>query len=211
MPWYYYLGREITRMLFPLLTRYRVRGRENVPKQGPLLVVANHISQVDPPLVGISIGRRAVFMAKQELFRSRLMARIFTGLGVFPVNRGRLDRKAFRRATEVLEGGLALVIFPEGGRSRRLKAAYPGAALIATHLGVPILPVAIAGTEKLKGATWFLRRPEVTVSIGAPFHLPSANGKITRQQLVEFTDIMMKQIALRLPPDYHGHYAERKP
>jgi 1-acyl-sn-glycerol-3-phosphate acyltransferase len=209
MPWYYYLGREMVRALFFLLTRCRIKGKENIPCDEPLLVVANHISQVDPPLVGISLGRRAVFMAKSELFRYRFIGRFLRGVGVFPISRGRLDRAALHEATEALESGLALVMFPEGRRNRHLKAAYPGAAMIASHLDVSVLPVGISGVEKMNGRLWFLRRPRITVSIGAPFHVPVSNGQLSRQQLTEFTDIMMKQIARQLPQGYHGHYAGR--
>ena len=199
----------MVRALFFLLTRCRISGRENIPCDGPLLVVANHISHVDPPLVGISLGRRAVFMAKSELFRYRLIERFLRGVGVFPVSRGRLDRAALHQATEALEDSLVLVMFPEGRRNRHLKAAYPGAAMIASRLDVPVLPVGISGVEKIKGRIWFLQRPRIKVSIGAPFHLPPSNGQLSRQQLTEYTDIMMKQIARQLPQGYHGHYAGR--
>lgn len=212
MPWFYYFTREIIRLFFILLTRYRVKGQDNVPKQGPLMVVANHLSLADPPLLGISLGREAYFMAKQELFSFKPLAGFIAGLGCFPVSRRRLDRRALSRAVRVLENDQVLAMFPEGSRSRnqRLKVAYPGAALIASRLGVPILPVGISGTERLRGMAWLLRRPEVRVDFGTPFHLPPADGRLTKQRLAEFTDIIMGRIARQLPPKYHGHYAERK-
>ena len=210
MPWLYDVGRVIVRLLFFLLTRLRVRGRDNIPKKGPVLVVANHLNLVDPPLVGLSLGRRAVFMAKQELFRSRLLAGFLNALGVFPVNRGRLHREALHKSLKLLENGQALIVFPEGTRSRRLNSASSGAALIASRSGAPILPVGIAGTEEIKGLKWFLRRPVVTVSIGPPFYPPPVDGRLTKQRLAELTDIIMGSIADLLPVEYHGNYAERK-
>jgi 1-acyl-sn-glycerol-3-phosphate acyltransferase len=173
-------------------------------------VVVNHLSLIDPPLVGLSLKRQALFMAKEELFRSRLGGAFLKGVGVFPVSRGRLDMTAQRKAMAVLESGRALVIFPEGRRGKHLNQAYPGAALIASRHDVPVLPVGITGTEQLKGIGWLFRRPEITISIGAPFRLPAANGHSRREQLTENTAIIMKQIARQLPRGYHGHYGGEK-
>jgi len=74
MPWFYYVARAIVRVLLKLLTRCQVKGRENIPGQGPLLIIANHLSLADPPLLGVSLGRKVIFMAKKELFNSRLIA-----------------------------------------------------------------------------------------------------------------------------------------
>ena len=208
----YHIGWLIVNLLLLLLTRYRVRGRDNIPSQGPLIVVANHLNLIDPPLLGVSLGRRASFMAKEELFRSKLASYFMGSLGAFPVSKGRLDRKALRRAMQVLADGLVLVIFPEGMRSRggRLRAAFPGAARIALRSGVPIIPVGIAGTEKLKGLAWLWCRPEVTVNIGLPFSLPQASSKLTKVELLRLTDVIMGCIAELLPVEYRGHYKGRE-
>lgn len=211
MPWFYYVGRLMVRMLLLLLTRWRVRGGENVPSQGPLLVVANHLNLADPPLLAVSLGRKAVFMAKKELFHFGFFGYFIRGFGAFPVHRGRLDRKALRQAEQVLADGLALVMFPEGMRSRsgRLRPAFPGSVLIAVRSGVPILPVGITGTERIKGVAWLLRRPEITVNIGHPFHLPPASSKLTKVELAKLTNYMMGRIAELLPQGYRGNYAEQ--
>lgn len=208
MPWFYYMGRLIMRMLLLLLTRYQVKGRENVPKQGPLLVVANHINLADPPLVGVSLGRKAMFMAKEELFRSKFSAYFVRGFGSFPVRRGRVDKRALLQAEEVLEQGLALIMFPEGKRSRnaQLQPASYGSALIAARNGVPILPVGISGTEKIRGFAWLLRRPRIRVNIGQPFYLPPADSETKKAKLAEFTDYIMERIAELLPQEYRGNY-----
>jgi len=201
----------MVRMLLLLLTRLRVKGRENVPSQGPLLVVANHLNLADPPLLGVSLGRKAIFMAKEELFRSRLSGYFIHGFGAFPVHRGQLDRKALRQAGQVLAEGLALVMFPEATRSKsvQLQSAFSGSALIALRSDAPILPVGITGTEKIKGVGWFLRRPEITVNIGHPFHLPPASSKLTKVELTKLTNYMMGRIAELLPQEYRGDYAEQ--
>ena len=209
MPWFYYVGRLIVRMLFLLVTRWRVRGRENIPSQGPVLVVANHLNLADPPLVWVSLGRKVVFMAKEELFRSRFLSYFIRGFGAFPVHRGQLDRKALRQADQLFANGMALVTFPEGTRSKnaQLQPAFSGSALIALRSGVPILPVGITGTERIKGVAWLLRRPQITVNIGHPFHLPPASSKLTKAELARLTNYMMERIAELLPLEYRGNYA----
>lgn len=208
MPWFYYVSRVIVRTFFILLTRWQVRGRENVPSQGPVLVVSNHLNLTDPPLLGISLGRKVIFMAKEELFRSRLSSYFMRGFGAFPVRRGQLDKKTLRQAQQVLAEGLALVMFPEGRRSHnaQLQPAFPGSALIAYRHGVPILPVGITGTEKIKGVAWLLRRPQITVNIGHPFYLPPVNSKLTKDELAKLTNGMMEHIAELLPREYRGNY-----
>ncbi len=210
LPWFYYAGRVIARALFALLTRLEIKGRENIPPQGPLLVVANHLNLTDPPLLGISLGRKMMFMAKEELFRSPLTACFVGGFGAFPVHRGKLDRKALRQSEQVLADGLALIMFPEATRSKsaRLQPAYPGSALIAMRSGVPILPVGISGTEKVRGIGWILRRPRIAINIGRPFHLP-ASSRLSRAELAENTDFIMERIAELLPPKYRGVYGKR--
>ncbi len=198
-------------MLLLLLTRWRVKGRENVPSQGPLLVVANHLNLADPPLLSVSLGRKVVFMAKEELFRVRFLGYFMRGFGAFPVHRGQLDRKALRQAAQLLANGMALVTFPEGTRSKnaQLQPAFSGSALIALRSGVPILPIGITGTERIKGVAWLLRRPEITVNIGHPFHLPPASSKLTKVELAKLTNYMMGRIAELLPREYRGNYAEQ--
>jgi 1-acyl-sn-glycerol-3-phosphate acyltransferase len=210
LPWFYHVGRAVARALFTLVTRWEVRGKENIPAEGPVLVVSNHLNLTDPPLLGISLGRKTIFMAKEELFRSRLSAYFVQNFGAFPVHRGKLDRKAIRQSQQVLTDGLALVMFPEATRSKsaRLQRAFPGSALIAMRSGVPILPVGIAGTEKIKGISWVVCRPRITVNIGRPFYLPSSS-RLTKAGLIENTSFIMERIAELLPPKYRGVYGKR--
>ncbi len=209
MPWFYYVVRVAVKAMLILLTNWQVRGRENVPSEGAVVVVANHLNLADPPVLEASLGRRVVFMAKKGLFHSRLSSYFVRGLGAFPVQPGELARGAIRQANQVLANNLALVVFPEGGRSKnaQLQPAFPGSALIALRNGIPILPVGITGTEKIKGAAWFLRHPKITINIGCPFSLPPVGSKLTKAELTELTNSIMERIAELLPPEYRGDYA----
>ena len=208
MHWVYYAGRLFVRVVLLLLTRWRLRGRENIPKQGPLLIVANHLNLADPPIIGAAINRKAIFMAKEELFRAKFSRYFVQNFGAFPVRRGGLDRKALYQAEQQLAQGLAIIMFPEGKRSKdaQLQPAFPGSALIATRIGATILPVGISGTEKIKGKGWWLRRPEITVNIGHPFQPPPAGSKLNKAELAQLTDSIMEHIAELLPPEYRGNY-----
>jgi 1-acyl-sn-glycerol-3-phosphate acyltransferase len=205
--------RVFSRIMFFLTTRRRVKGKENIPRQGPLLIVSNHLSMADQFLLSASLNRKVVFMAKEELFRFRLIRHLAYGFGAFPVRRGGImDRKAVQLANQILDSGQALGMFPEGMRSKnaQLQPAFPGSALIALHNGVPILPIGITGLEHAaKNMLWgLLHRPEVTVNIGRPFYLPPVSDKLTKTELAKLADYIMEHIAELLPPKYRGHYTK---
>ncbi len=183
--------------------------------EGPLIVVANHMNLVDVPILAVSLGRKATFMAKEELFRSKLQSYIMYALGSFPVQRGQMDLQAIRRAKQVLADGGVLIMFPEGRRSddAQLQTGKQGSAMIALRTGAPVLPVGITGTENVKGILSILRRPHVIVNIGQPFNLPPVNddnNKSTREKRAEITELVMKRIAELLPAEYRGAYNGEK-
>ena len=199
----------LAKILTWLLTRYTLLGKENIPGQGPLLVVSNHLSVADPVLIGASAGRKVIFMAKEELFQNAFIAYIVRQYGAFPVYRGSTNLAALRTAGSVLKSGKLLGMFPEGRRSTGavLKQAYAGSALIARQNRVRILPVAISGSEKVRGFGWIWRRPRITLKIGQPFSLPDTVNKPGRQQLAEDTRLIMQRISELLPEGYRGEYA----
>ncbi|MDY6835488.1 MAG: (d)CMP kinase [Chloroflexota bacterium] len=215
-PLLYHIAWPLLTLFFLPLCRLEVKWECDSIPEGPIIVVANHLSNYDIPLMGLLFyPRRLSFVAKEELFRSRFQSALFTHLGSFPVHRGKADRTALRKARVMLERGWTLVIFPEGTRSqsRKLIKAHEGTALIAHQTCNKILPVGITGTETIKdrtkGLPWSLfRRPVVTYHIGKPVKLPPIEGKVTRQHLAENTEIIMKHIANLLPESYQGIYRE---
>ncbi len=194
-----------------LLANWEVKGKENVPKTGALLVISNHMNNADPPLLAVSIPRKTVFMAKQELFKNPIIRYFIAGFGGFKVNRYTADRNALKLAKSALDNGLCLVMFPEGQRSRTavMKEAFLGSALIATQNKATILPVGITGTEIMSQKTWIFRRPRITVTIGKPFTLHTADGYPDRDELEKLTREMMLQIVGLVPAKYHGIYADK--
>lgn len=132
---------------------WNVQGRENIPMEGPVIIAPNHASLLDPPLVGSSLPRLATTMGKNELFEKKhfglkILGYIIQHMGTFPVKRGAADRRAIRRALQVLEENGALVIFPEGTRTRtgELGKSELGIAMIAHRAKAPVVPAYIKGT-----------------------------------------------------------------
>jgi 1-acyl-sn-glycerol-3-phosphate acyltransferase len=210
MHWVYYFGRVLIRIILFPVASWQINGRGNIPQRGPLLIVCNHLHLADPPIIAASIKLKAVFMAKEELFRQWWSRFWVQNFGAFPVHRGIFDRKAIQQSEYWLTKGVSLIMFPEGSRSdtEQMQPAFPGSALIASRLGVPILPVSITGTEKLKNLIWCCwHHPVITVNIGQPFRLPPVDGRLTRAKLVQLTNDIMEHIAELLPLEYQGAYA----
>jgi 1-acyl-sn-glycerol-3-phosphate acyltransferase len=203
-PLLYHALRLFAIFLFHVTTRLRLRGFSNVPSKGAFIIAANHLSWTDIPLVPLHFRRKVIYMAKEEYFNSK-MAWVVRFLGSFPVKRGEGDRQALRAGEEQLKKGNILVIFPEGTRSRShtMAKAHAGLGMIALHTGVPVVPVAIWGSEK---ALKKFRTP-VTISYGEPMVLTPKGKKITREDIDEATEQVMRKIAEMLPPAYRGAYA----
>ena len=195
-----------------LVGLFKVEGLENVPRQGPLVVCANHFATLDPPMVPAFLPRADTWnMAKSEYFRKPLMRWIFTRYHAFPVVRHSADRAALRRAFDLLKAGEVLIIYPEGTRveSGELATPEPGAGFIAQKAGCPVLPVALTGTREClpKGARW-PRRVPVTLRFGEPFLLPQRRPKGERISHEDASDAIMLAIAELLPVENRGRYRD---
>jgi 1-acyl-sn-glycerol-3-phosphate acyltransferase len=118
MHWVYYFGRGLIRVLVSTVGGWEVKGRENIPEHGPVLIVSNHLHIADPPIIAASIPLKCVLMAKEELWHDAWSRFWVSHFGAFPVRRGGVDIEAFRQAEYWLKRGFSLIMFPEGGRSK---------------------------------------------------------------------------------------------
>jgi 1-acyl-sn-glycerol-3-phosphate acyltransferase len=167
--------------VFRLLFRGRTAGNAHVPQQGAVVVVANHGSHLDPPLLGHALGRPVAFMAKAELFRVPVLGPIIRACGAYPVARGASDREAIRTATDRLEEGWATGVFIDGTRQAngRVNKPQPGAALLAARAGVPLLPVAIINSHRALGPGCAgLRLVPIHIRIGTPIPPPASRRRV---------------------------------
>jgi 1-acyl-sn-glycerol-3-phosphate acyltransferase len=192
--WVWRVGQALLVPAFRLFLRLRASGRENVPAAGPTLIVSNHISYLDPPLIGAAaLPRRTHFMAKAELFRIPLLGWAIRRLGAFPVVRGAADREALRIARALLAAGEAVVMFPEGTRSPdgRLRPAFTGAGALALEPGVCVVPAAVWGSRGARGP--------VRVVFGRPVDLADLASGPRSRRAREATRRMMAAIADLVP------------
>lgn len=200
--------RSLLTALLPALVRLRVFGREHVPASGPLIVVSNHISHFDAPLLVALLPWPIESIAVADLWQVPVTGWLLRLYGAIPLRRGEGDRAALRAALDVLSRGRVLGIAPEGriALGSALERPQPGAAYLALRCGAPLLPVGIAGAERVLENIKRRRRTEVTVRIGAPFVLSPTEGP-RRERLTRASDEIMEHIAALLPAAYQGVYA----
>jgi 1-acyl-sn-glycerol-3-phosphate acyltransferase len=195
---FYGTMKRVAVIVFRVLFGLRVRGAEHVPATGPILIVANHSSVLDPPLVGSVCPRQLTFMAKAELFRIPGLGALIRRLGAQPLRREGADPAALRMAQRVLAGGGALLVFPEGTRGPEgtLREGKPGAALLAMHSGVPVVPAYVSGSGRAWPRGRRLPRPaKVMVTFGAPLRFEPAEGAERKKQYEAASRRMMAAIA----------------
>jgi 1-acyl-sn-glycerol-3-phosphate acyltransferase len=188
--WTYTFARIV--LTLPTLLIYRVRGIgvENVPREGGIVLAPNHFSQMDHFFAGVYLRRKIRFMAKSQLFGPPVLTYIYKHGGVFPIRRGHRDEEAFKTAYTILDQGGMLLVYAEGGRSRsrEMGEPKPGIGRIALESGVPIVPVAIHGSARVRG--WKrLRFPKVTVQFGEPLSFPVEPAPGRERQLEAATEV----------------------
>lgn len=181
----------ILKALFRVFLRLKVEGEENIPESGAIVVASNHLSLLDPPVLGTASTRKIHFMAKQELFVP-VLGDLYKALGAFPVRRGGADRAAIKHGIELLKDGKALAIFPEGTRSRtgELGKAEPGALMMAGKAKAVVVPACVIGTDFLREKRLW---PKVTVRFGKPMRF--SDEAVNKELLQHMTDELMQRIA----------------
>lgn len=142
---FYKIARALVFFIVRLWFKVEVKGRENLPKKGGYIVIANHQHLLDPVFVTLAVTKKLSIMGKKELFENKFLSSVFTSLGAFPVDRGKGDMSAIETAEKNLKNGEILLIFPEGTRSKsgKLLRFKNGATLIARETGADVLPVVI--------------------------------------------------------------------
>ena len=205
--------RFMIRILLRLITRVEIRGKENVPLTGGMILASNHIGNFDILMVYFGIDRADLFIPVAEKFEKigwiRWLAKY---LNILFVDRFNPDLKAIRKMISLMENGKCLAIAPEGTRSLTgsLNEGKPGVAYLAARSGFPVVPVAVTGTADkviLSNLKQF-RKSHITLTGGKPFTIPPIPNKDRDAVLQKYTDEIMCQIAVLLPEKYRGVYAE---
>jgi 1-acyl-sn-glycerol-3-phosphate acyltransferase len=211
LPVHHRFGQWFVFSFFSVLSHMDVRGRENIPQSGPLIIAANHMHAFDLPIVFALVPRRQTVFAANKWrgkFGGWLMQ---TFADAIFVERGEPDRDAIAKALEVVRQGGVLGVAPEGTRSRTggLIAGKPGTVYLASRSGAPILPIVVWGQEQAMRSWAHLRRPEIHVRIAKPLSLPPGTEHARSAELASYTEQLMLILARMLPEDYRGVYAER--
>jgi len=193
--WMYEAVRMVLTPYLFLLYRARCIDSHHVPADGPAIIAPNHFSYLDHFFVAVYLRRKIHFMAKSQLFTPP-MEIVYNNGGVFPVRRGHQDEEAFKTAHSILERGGIVVMYAEAGRSRTGELGKPrhGIGRLALESGAPVLPTAIAGTERLRN--WKrLQFPKVTVQFGEPFRFERV-AQPTRDQAQEASEAVFDRVKL---------------
>lgn len=209
----YRFARFLVYLIVRLLARVQVDNIENLPKEGAYIAVSNHLGRLDAALVYVFVDRRDITMMVAEKYKNVAILRWFVkALDSIWVDRFNADLGAIRESMSRLKKGGVLVIAPEGTRSPTgaLIEARGGGSYLAARTGVPVVPVAIAGSEdkRLVAHLKRLKRVPIHVRVGKPFTLPPLNSKDKEADLQKATDEIMCRIAALLPEVYRGVYAD---
>lgn len=209
VPAFYWGATYALRAALTIVVRWRVRGRDSVPRSGGIIVVANHLNNVDPPVLGAAIAKRRIrYMAKVELFKFPIgvIPRLY---GAFPVRRFDADARALLAAERMLREGQAVGMFPEGTRSRtgRMGPVHPGTAVVALRSGAVVIPCAITGTQAFPNPLRVLKRPRIEVAIGEPLQF-EARRRPSEAEVADATAKILTAIKDLLPSSYQPTYTD---
>jgi 1-acyl-sn-glycerol-3-phosphate acyltransferase len=200
----------LLRVLFRILLRLEIVGTENVPREGAFIAMINHVSFLDPVLTVAIAPREIVAMSKIENYANPIAGLVLRLYGSFPIRRGEMDMQAIRTSLRVLRDERGLLMAPEGTRSKTcaLLEGRDGMVMIALRGLVPIVPVAISGSERFKYNWRRLRRTPTRVVFGEAFCLQPRPGTPHRKQMRHMTREAMYRLAALLPEEYRGVYGD---
>ena len=195
---FYSFAWAVCRILFKLLFRLKVVGKENIPRKGPALIAPNHISFLDPIAVGVATKGQMYYMAHQALFAIPLLGWLLKNLNSFPVKRGRPDPQAMRMALGILKRGKMLLVFPEGTRSLdgKLQPGRRGVGMLSFRSKVAVIPALVVGSDRALpvDARWIrMERIEVRFGKAIPWEeFPGGENRHSRYQAI--SDKIMEEI-----------------
>lgn len=194
----YRWGQRLTAFFCKAMGRLEARGVDHIPREGGVLFVSNHVSFLDPVIVGSAASREIHYMARSTAFDIPGLGKLIAAYNAYPVNRGAADLKALRNTITLLKNGNAVLIFPEGTRSPdgELGTARDGACFIAHRAGVPIIPVFHRGAERMlpRNSKW-PRRTQLIVTFGTPLELKAQEFETKREMYQQMGTQIMTAIA----------------
>lgn len=202
------------RRVFQTVCRINPKEFKSIPTQGPYILVGNHVNFLEAPIMIPHLDNPMFTgLAKKESWDNPLFNFLFTRWGIIPIDRGLVDREAFRLSTEALLQGKLLAVSPEGTRSKdgRLLPGKPGVVALALRTKAPLIPVGFYGHENFWDNLKHLRRTEFHVAVGEPFRIRLENETLSREERQAVTDEIMYKIAELLPEKYHGNYPQPHP
>jgi 1-acyl-sn-glycerol-3-phosphate acyltransferase len=193
-----------------VLCRIDASQMARIPSSGPLILVANHISSLEVPIIYTQLQPRpATALAKAETWEHPLFGPLASIWDAIPLHRGEADAEAFRLALEALAQGRILAVAPEGTRSHgQLQRGLPGVVLLALRSKAPLMPMVYYGHESFRENLRRLRRTDFHVVVGDPFVVDPGAGRVDAERRQAIVDEMMVRLALLLPSEYRGVYAE---
>ncbi len=198
----------LARFILWLLTSTAIDGQNNLPADGPALLAFNNRGDADAAILLAALPKGPEVLAKIELLDFPILGKVMDWYGCIWLHRGQPDRRALRCALDAFDDGRLVVVAPEGRYSlaNGLERGGEGAAYLGTRAGVPVIPVAITGTqnEYVYGCLRHFRRPRLTLTVGEPLEL--SHRSISRQVLEADTVRIMQALAALLPPEYRGAY-----
>jgi 1-acyl-sn-glycerol-3-phosphate acyltransferase len=201
----------ILRIYFRLTLRVDAPDMDKVPSQGPLIVIANHTGQIEVPVLATLLQPRKITgWGKVEAFDNPLLRWVFGAWSIIPVRRGEADMHALKTALHTIEKGMIFGIAPEGTRNYtgKLKRALPGAVTLALHSNAPIIPIAHWGGENYLSNLKRFKRTDIHIRVGRQFKINTEGVRVTGEVRQQIVDEMMYQLAVLLPEEYRGEYAD---